>query len=58
MKIENVSNKLISNPLVYTVLVLFIILIILVIIYLFMPKFGLDANVEGVKIINYNNNNY
>ena len=44
MKIENVSNKLMSNPLVHTVLVLFIILIVLGIIRLFMPTFGLGAN--------------
>ena len=44
MKIENVSNKLMSNPLVHTVLVLFIILIVLGIIRLFMPTFGLGVN--------------
>ena len=45
MKIDNFSNKLISNPLVHTILVLFLILIVLGIIRLFMPKFGLGANI-------------
>ena len=47
VKIDNISNSLMSNPLTHIVLVLFLLLIILGVIRIFSPQFSLGAKVGG-----------
>ena len=47
VKIDNISNSLMSNPLTHIVLVLFLLLVILGVIRIFSPQFSLGAKVGG-----------
>ena len=47
VKMENISNSLMSNPLTHIVIVLFVLLIILGVIRIFSPNFSLGAKVGG-----------
>ena len=47
VKLENISNNLMSNPLVCVVIALFVLLIILGIIRLLNPGFSVGAQVKG-----------
>jgi len=47
VKMDNISNSLMSNPLTHIVIVLFVLVIILGIIRIFSPSFSLGAKVGG-----------
>ena len=46
-KIDNITNSLMSNPLVFIVIALFVLLIILGIIRLLNPGFSIGAEIKG-----------